>query len=56
MLTLLIRLLLIRNSAAAANMQGSMGEMQPKMQEIQEKYANDPQKMQSEMMNLLKKS
>jgi len=55
-LTLIIRLLLLKNSAAAADMQWSMGELQPKMQEIQEKYADDPQKMQSEMMALMKKS
>lgn len=53
-LTLIIRLLLIKNSAAAANMQGSMGELTPKMQEIQEKYADDPQRMSQEMMNLMK--
>ncbi len=53
-LTLIIRLLLIKNSAAAANMQTSMGDLQPKMQEIQEKYADDPQRMSQEMMSLMK--
>jgi YidC/Oxa1 family membrane protein insertase len=33
-----------------------MTDMQPKMQEIQEKYKDDPEKMSSEMMWLLKKS
>jgi YidC/Oxa1 family membrane protein insertase len=55
-LTLIIRLLLIKSSAAAATMQGSMWALQPKMQEIQEKYADDPQRMSQEMMNLFKTS
>ncbi len=54
LLTLFIRLLLIKNSAAAANMGKGMGDMQPKMKEIQEKYADDPQKMSEEMMKLWK--
>jgi len=37
-------------------MQGQMGDFQPKIQEIQEKYKDDPQKMSSEMMKLMKKS
>lgn len=41
---------------AATNMQKSMGSFQPKMQEIQEKHADDPQKMSAEMMNLFKSS
>jgi membrane protein insertase Oxa1/YidC/SpoIIIJ len=41
---------------AATNMQKSMGDFQPKMQEIQEKHADDPQKMSEEMMGLFKKS
>jgi YidC/Oxa1 family membrane protein insertase len=55
-LTLIIRLLLVRNAMAATNMQKSMGSFQPKMQEIQEKHADDPQKMSAEMMNLFKSS
>ena len=35
-------------------MQSQMGDMQPKMQHIQEKYKDDPKKMQEEMMKLLK--
>ena len=49
-LTLILRLLLVKNAMAATNMQKSMGDFQPKMQEIQEKYADDPQKMSEEMM------
>jgi YidC/Oxa1 family membrane protein insertase len=55
-LTLVIRLLLIKNAAAAMKMQGQMTDMQPKMQEIQEKHKDDPQKMSQEMMSYLKKS
>lgn len=55
-LTLLIRLLLVKNAMAATDMQKSMGSFHPKMQEIQEKYADDPQKMSQEMMNLFKGS
>lgn len=41
---------------AATDMQKSMGSFQPKMQEIQDKYADDPQKMSQEMMSLFKGS
>lgn len=53
-LTLLIRWLLWKNSAAATNMQAWMKDMQPKMQEIQEKYKDDPERMSKEMMKLWK--
>lgn len=55
-LTLIIRLLLVKSAMAATKMQGQMGDFQPKMQEIQEKHKDDPQRMSSEMMNLFKKS
>ncbi len=55
-LTLFIRLLLIKNSAAAANMSSGMQDMQPKMKEIQEKYKDDPQRMSEEMMKIWKTS
>ena len=55
-LTLLIRILLIKNALAATKMQSDMGEFWPKMQAVQDKYADDPQKMSAEMMNLFKKS
>lgn len=41
---------------AATDMSAGMGDMQPKMQHIQEKYADDPAKQQEEMMKLLKGS
>lgn len=55
-LTIIIRLLLVKSAMAATKMQGQMGDFQPKMQEIQEKFKDDPQRMSSEMMNLFKKS
>lgn len=54
MLTLIVRLLLIKNSAAAANMWWWMKDLQPKMKEVQDKYADDPQRMSEEMMKLRK--
>ena len=54
-LTLIIRLLLIKNALAATKMQWQMGSFGPKMQEIQDKHKDDPQQMSSEMMNLFKK-
>ncbi|USN54896.1 MAG: YidC/Oxa1 family membrane protein insertase [Candidatus Peribacteria bacterium] len=55
-LTLIFRLLLVKNAMAGMKMQGEMTDLQPKMQEIQEKYKDEPEKMSSEMMSLLKKS
>ncbi|MBP7847627.1 membrane protein insertase YidC [Patescibacteria group bacterium] len=54
-LTLIIRLLLVKNAMAATKMQGHMTDFQPKMQELQEKHKDDPQRMSSEMINLFKK-
>ncbi len=54
-LTILIRLLLLRNSIAWANMSKWMSNIQPKMQELQEKYKEDPQKLSEETMKLLRK-
>jgi YidC/Oxa1 family membrane protein insertase len=55
-LTLIVRLLLVKNAVAASDMQKGMSDMQPKMQEIQEKYKDQPEKMSAEMMALFKKS
>lgn len=55
LLTLLVRLLLLRNSMAGANMSKGMSNIQPKMEEIQEKYKDDPKKLSEETMKLLKK-
>lgn len=55
LLTLLVRLLLLRNSLAGANMSKGMSNMQPKMEALQEKYKDDPKKLSEETMKLLKK-
>ena len=55
LLTILVRLLLLRNAIAWANMSKGMSNIQPKMQEIQEKYKDDPQRLSEETMKLLKK-
>jgi len=54
-LTIVIRLLLLKPSMAGNQMQQSMGSIQPKMQELQEKYKDDPKKLSEETMKLLKK-
>ena len=53
-LTLLVRGMMYKNTMASASMQEGMGNMQPKMQDIQEKFKDDPAKQQEEMMKLLK--
>lgn len=55
-LTLIVRLLLVKNAVAATNMQKDMADFQPKIAEIQEKYKDQPEKISAEMMNLFKKS
>lgn len=54
-LTLVVRLALYKNSAKGTAMQSEMGKLQPKMQEIQEKYKDDPEKLSKKTMELLKK-
>lgn len=53
-LTLLVRWLMYKSSAASANMQQWMGNIQPKVEELQKKYADDPQKLSEETMKLFK--
>lgn len=54
-MTIVVRLLLLKPSMAGTQMQQSMWGIQPKMQEIQEKYKDDPKKLSEETMKLLKK-
>jgi YidC/Oxa1 family membrane protein insertase len=54
-LTIVVRLLLLKSSMAGTQMQSSMSGLQPKMQEVQDRYKDDPKKMQEEMMKILKK-
>ena len=54
LLTLLIRGILFKSTAAGANMQAGMSNLQPKIEELQKKYENDPQKLSEETMKLFK--
>jgi YidC/Oxa1 family membrane protein insertase len=54
-LTLVIRLILLKSTNAGTEMQKQMWDLQPKLQEIQTKYADNPKKLQEETMNVLKK-
>lgn len=54
-LTALVRLALSKSTAAGSAMQSQMGDLQPKMQEIQEKYKDDPEQLSKKTMDLLKK-
>lgn len=54
-LTALVRLALMKSTAAGTAMQSQMGNLQPKMQEIQEKYKDDPEQLSKKTMELLKK-
>lgn len=55
-LTLIIRLILLKPSLAATNMQKWMVDIQPRLKEIQEQYKDNPQKMGEETMKLFKTS
>ena len=54
LLTLVVRALMYKSSAASANMQQWMSNIQPKVEELQKKYADDPQKLSEETMKLFK--
>lgn len=53
-LTLAIRFLLLKTSIAQNDMQKQMWDIHPKLQEIQEKYKDNPEKMSQETMKILK--
>ena len=54
LLTLLVRWLMYKSSAASNNMQQWMSNIQPKVEELQKKYADNPQKLSEETMKLFK--
>lgn len=54
LLTLLVRGAMFKSSAAGANMQQGMSSLQPKIEELQKKHENDPQKLSEETMKLFK--
>jgi YidC/Oxa1 family membrane protein insertase len=53
-LTLVIRIILYSTTASANTMSKHMTDIGPKMQELQEKHKDDPNKLAKETMNLLK--
>jgi len=54
LLTIVVRLILLKPSMHANNMQKSMVDIQPRMKELQEKYKDDPQRLGEETMKLMK--
>ncbi len=54
LLTITIRLLMINLTSAWNQMQHGMWDMQPKLQKIQEKYKDDPQRLSQETMKVFK--
>lgn len=54
-LTLVIRFAMIRITSAGNQMQSWMWALQPKLEEIQEKYKDDPKKLSEETMKVFKK-
>lgn len=55
-LTIVVRALMIKQTSAGNDMQKGMGDLQPKLQEIQEKYKDNPQKLSKETMKVFKTS
>jgi len=45
---------MIKQSIAGTDMQKGMSKLQPKLQEIQEKYKDDPKKLSEETMKVFK--
>ena len=54
-ITLIFRFALIKFTSASAQMSHNMSDIQPKLNEIQEKYKDDPNKMAEETMKIFKK-
>lgn len=54
-LTIIIRLILYPSMVQSLKSQKALSELQPKIQEIQEKYKNDKEKQSKEMMALYQK-
>lgn len=54
LLTITIRLLMIKQTNAGNDMQKGMWALQPKLNEIQEKYKDDPKKLSEETMKVFK--
>lgn len=54
LLTITIRLIMIKQTSAGNDMQKWMADLQPKITEIQEKYKDDPKKLSEETMKVFK--
>lgn len=54
LLTITVRLIMIKQTSAGNDMQKWMWELQPKLTEIQEKYKDDPKKLSEETMKVFK--
>jgi len=54
-ITLIFRLVLIKFTSASTQMAHNMSDIQPKLNEIQEKYKDDPNRMAEETMKIFKK-
>lgn len=54
LLTILVRALMIKQTSIGNDMQKGMWDLQPKLQEIQEKYKDDPKKLSAETMKVFK--
>jgi YidC/Oxa1 family membrane protein insertase len=54
LLTVTIRLLMIKQTLAGNDMQKGMGALQPKLNEVQAKYKDDPKKLSEETMKVFK--
>lgn len=54
--TVIIRLLILPLNIKATKSNAKMQEIQPEMQKLQKKYANDPQKLQLETSKLMKEN
>ncbi|SKA97448.1 YidC/Oxa1 family membrane protein insertase [Caloramator quimbayensis] len=54
--TLIIRFLILPLTISQTKSTVKMGEIQPKLKELQDKYKNDPQKLQQKQMELYKEA
>lgn len=54
LLTVLIRALMIKQTSMGNDMQKGMSDLQPKLNEIQEKYKDDPKRLSEETMKVFK--
>jgi YidC/Oxa1 family membrane protein insertase len=54
LLTVITRLAMIKQTSIGNDMQKGMGDLQPKLQEIQEKYKDDPKQLSAETMKVFK--